>query len=194
MKKVLIGLAVLVVLLLVCCGVGMGVKQDYRVERSIDIAAPPAAIHATVADLPTWKEWTVWTEAEDPACVWQFEGEPGNVDHAMEWEGPVHMDGRVLITALRPDSGGIEYDMWSRQGADFSKGHFVIEPNGDGSTVTWAFWGEAPMLMTAAMDSMVGPMFEGGLEGLKARHEGGTDAAQEEPVDETPAETPAEGE
>lgn len=191
MKKVLIGL---VAVLVVCIAVGMFVKKDFRVERTIDIAAPPAAIHATVADLTTWKEWTVWTEAEDPDCVWEYEGEPGKVDHAMDWEGPKHKDGRVLITALRPDGGGIEYDMWSRQGADYSQGHLLIEPNGDGSTVTWAFWGEAPLAFTAMFDGLVGPMFEGGLQGLKTHHESGATPAEEVPVEETPAETPAEGE
>ena len=70
---------------------------------------------------------------------------------------------------------GIVYDMSFDQGAYVSTGAIRYAPEGDGTRVTWTMDGEAggwfQRYFVAMMDRMVGPMFERGLEKLKAAAE-----------------------
>lgn len=176
MKKAVIIALVLAVLLIGVCGVMAFIPGDYRVERSRSIAASPAEVHAVVSDLETWKQWTAWTEERDPDAVWIFHGEPGQVGHGMNWTGPVLKSGTLTFTAVHPD-GGVEYDMSFDEGD--SKGSLLIEPSDTGSLVTWAFWGEAPMLLTFVIDA-AGKDFEDGLAGLQAHLNATGDAPEQE--------------
>ena len=57
-------------------------SSAYASERSAEIAAPAAEIHAVISDL-TWKEWTVWNEEIDPTVEYTYLGEPGQVGQTM---------------------------------------------------------------------------------------------------------------
>ena len=66
LKNVLI---VLVLLLLALTVVGFVAPNTIRVERTIEIATQPAAVHVHLADLKTWPEWSAWTQDRDPTAT-----------------------------------------------------------------------------------------------------------------------------
>ena len=76
LKTVLI---VVVVLLVVLLGVGFLAPNRLTVERSVVIAAEPAAVHVHLNDIKTWPEWSAWTKEKDPTAKWEFSGAASGV-------------------------------------------------------------------------------------------------------------------
>lgn len=177
------GLLVLVVLLLV---VGMLLPGRYRVERSTVIEASPEAIHAVVADLRTWKDWTVWTRETYSSLQYEYEGAESGVGAIETWEAD-EGNGRLEITESDPATG-IAYEMlWGSASPDKLEGDNGTFPPLDGTIrytpvdggtrVTWVAEGSLGANPIARwfglmFDSLIGPDYEKGLEGLKEAVEG----------------------
>jgi hypothetical protein len=60
--QIVLGVLLLTAVLL--AGLGAVLSRQWRVEQSVMINAPPAAIHAWVNDLRHWSEWAQWNQAE----------------------------------------------------------------------------------------------------------------------------------
>ncbi|MFT7670178.1 MAG: hypothetical protein ACI8X5_002885 [Planctomycetota bacterium] len=166
MKKVLIGLFVLLALLV--GGIAL-LPGEYEVKRSRVVAATPAEVYAAVLDLHTWPSWSVWSSEADPDCVWNYNDKVG-VGASNEWNGPELGKGGLTVTASEENTK-IDYDLFFVEGDDRmeSQGRFEFVPSGDGTEVTWVMHGEFEgflKLFGLLMDSMVGPDFEEGLTGL----------------------------
>ena len=163
------------VLVLLTVG-GFLLPSEYKVERDIVIAAAPEKIHGAVADLSTWPTWTAWTESADPTCKWTFSAPSSGVGAVMTWKGEKMGDGRLELTGSSPTEG-VEYDVAFAEGQDPAQGGVRYETLADGTTkVTWFNTGDLgtnPLAryMGLFMDTMLGPDFEKGLEGLKERVE-----------------------
>src|SRR5689334_9879434 len=71
-KKILVVLAVAVVVILV---VAAFQPADYRVARTISIAAPARLAFVQVNDFHAWANWSPW-EKLDPAMKRTYEGPP----------------------------------------------------------------------------------------------------------------------
>ena len=63
-RVVQIVVGVLLVTALLLGGLGALLPRRWRVEQSVMINAPPAAIHTWVNDLAHWSEWAQWNQAE----------------------------------------------------------------------------------------------------------------------------------
>jgi hypothetical protein len=168
LKKILLVLAALVVAFVV---VGWLLPGDYRVERSLVIAAPPARVLEQAADLESWPEWSAWTRAADPECAWEFAGT--GVGARMHWDGPELGEGSLTLTQIDP-SRGLLYDLAFEHGEFLARGGLTLAPDGDRTRVT--MWSEGELgsnpihrWFGLAMDGMVGGQFETGLAGLKRR-------------------------
>ncbi len=61
LKKILIGLAVLVALFVVVVALQ---PSEFQVERTATIAAPPADVFAQVNDLHKWDAWSPWAKLD----------------------------------------------------------------------------------------------------------------------------------
>src|SRR5687768_9523845 len=83
LKKVLIGLAVAVVLFMVYVGMQ---PDEYRVERSADLNAPPELVFAELNDLRRWRAWSPWDKL-DPNMRKTFKGPPDGVGSRYIWNG-----------------------------------------------------------------------------------------------------------
>jgi len=83
LKKILIGLAVLVALFVVIVAMQ---PSDFRVEKSATIAAPPTEVFAQVNDLHKWDAWSPWAKL-DPEAKIAFEGPESGQGAAMSWSG-----------------------------------------------------------------------------------------------------------
>src|SRR6184192_2987520 len=82
-KKILIGLAVIVVVLVVIIALQ---SSTYHVERSTTINAPASVVFAQVNDFHNWNAWSPWAKM-DPAMKQTFEGAPAGTGAIYAWAG-----------------------------------------------------------------------------------------------------------
>lgn len=172
-----------------------------EVERSVTIGAPAETIHATLAELATWPEWTAWDRKRDPTVRHHFFGPPSGVGAGYRWQGEEYGEGELTITGSDPSSG-VEFDIELDGGRYRSSGSIRLAPgaSGAGTEVTWTYaaeLGRNPLgrYFGLLMDRMIGPDLEVGLARLKKRIESlppspEADPSQEDPLPADP-ESPA---
>ena len=156
--------------------------DEFQVERSIQIAAPPEAVFALVDDLEAWSDWSPW-EKLDP----DMEKEYGRVTRGpgaqYSWRGndQVGEGSMEIVESLPTRHIVIALDFVTPFEAH-NTAEFLFEAEGDGTRVTWLTSGENTIplkLMSPVfdMDDMLGGQFEAGLEDLKRLAEGPGDGA-----------------
>jgi uncharacterized protein YndB with AHSA1/START domain len=173
MKKISIITVVIIATILVLAAFK---PDEFRVERSITIKAPPEKIFPLVNDLHAFSTWSPY-EKMDPAMKRSYSGPASGVGAAYEWEGNNNVGhGRMEITnSSAPDNVLIQLDFYDPIEAH-NTAAFTLKPEGSATTVTWAMFGPAPfraklMSLFFSMDNMVGTQFEEGLENLKQQAE-----------------------
>jgi hypothetical protein len=170
LKKILIGLVVIIVILVV---VGFLLPTEYEVSRYIMIDAKPSKIHDHVGDLNRWDDWMPWKET-DPSIVVTFGKKTTGVGASQTWTGK---DGTGEIVFTSSDSKrGVEYDMSMDQGKYTSKGSILYEEMGKSTRVTWSMSGDmsTPVVggyMVLLFSPMMGDAFHKGLSTLKSQIE-----------------------
>jgi hypothetical protein len=149
----------------------------YRVERSIVVQAPAAAVYGQVVDFRKWPDWSPWAHL-DPAMKVDFTGPdaaPGSVYH---WKGNDKVgEGRMTITGAKPDQVVDIRLEFIKPWEQSSLTEFTFAPDGAGTRVTWSMSGDQDFVgklfsVFVDMDKMVGPDFEKGLASLKRLAEG----------------------
>ncbi|BET65297.1 SRPBCC family protein [Opitutales bacterium ASA1] len=171
--KTLIRIAVaLAVLFVVLIGSAFLLPRTYRVERSIEIAAPAAEVFRHVGDLRAWSGWTAWAEM-DPEMESEFSENSTGVGAWQQWSGPKVGNGRLELTATEPPRL-VRYDLFFPDYDMRSAGEIVLAPTVDGAgvVVTWTDSGDVgfqPFMRWFALlfDRMIGGDFETGLAKLK---------------------------
>ena len=177
MLKVLGIVAVLVLLVAAGILVYAATKpNDFRVQRSASIKAPPERIYALIVDLHGWAAWSPY-EKKDPAMKRTFSGAASGKGAVYEWDGDKNVGaGRMEIVDATPSSKiAIKLDFLKP-----FEGHNTAEftmipsgvPSGDGTKVTWAMYGPSSYMMKVMgtfmnMDRMIGDDFAAGLANLK---------------------------
>jgi uncharacterized protein YndB with AHSA1/START domain len=64
--------------------------DDYRVERSVVVKAPPEKVYTLIEDVRRWPDWSM-DEDKDPALKRQFFGPPrGRDDEHRDDDGEQH--------------------------------------------------------------------------------------------------------
>ncbi|MHC4973306.1 MAG: SRPBCC family protein [Planctomycetota bacterium] len=170
LKKILIGLVVIIVILVV---VGFLLPTEYEVSRYIVIDAKPSKIHDHVGDLKRWDDWMTWKE-NDPSIEVAYGKKTTGVGARQTWTGK---DGEGEIVFTSADSKrGVEYDMSMDQGKYTSKGAILYEEMGKSTRVTWTMSGDwsTPVVggyMVLLFEPMIGGEFQKGLSNLKDRIE-----------------------
>jgi carbon monoxide dehydrogenase subunit G len=159
---VVLGLVVLVV------GIGAFLPKDFRVERSIEIDAPPEVVFDQVDSLPKWAAWSPWI-ARDPSIENEFTGPEAGVGSTVTWTSEKSGNGTQTITlSERPKRIEMKLDFgeMGQPNADWA-----FAPSGDGVVVTWGLSGTAagPLggYFAKMMDGWVGADYEDGLARLK---------------------------
>ena len=169
-KKILIGLAVIVVILVVIIALQ---PSTYQVERSATISAPAAAVFAQVNDFHKWNAWSPWAKL-DPAMKQTFEGTPAGNGAIYTWAGNKEVgEGRMTITDSHPsDQIKIKLE-FLKPFAATSTTEFTFTPQGNQTVVKWKMSGENNFIAKAfhlvmSMDKMIGGDFEKGLAQMKS--------------------------
>ena len=173
-KRILLGLVALVVLL-VC--IAFVLPSEAHVERSLAIEAPAERIYPLIANFKENNKWSPW-HALDPEMKQTFTGEDGTVGSKVAWESEhKHVgSGSQEITALDPNKR-IETSLdFGAQGT--AEAFFQFDEANGTCIVTWGFdcdLGNNPISRYFGLmfDGMIGPMYEEGLNNLKALAEAG---------------------
>lgn len=190
MKRVLFALVGIVVLaVLVVLGIAATKPDHLHVERSIDIAAPPAAVFAIVNDFHRFPEWSPWQDL-DPAMKVDFSGSPSGVGAVYHWAGNDKAgEGRMTIEESAPDSHiGIKLE-FIKPFSDVNRSDWKFEAAGDGTRTTWSFDGEIGFMIKVMdvfmrMDKAIGDEYAKGLGKLKT-------LAESAPASAAPADSAA---
>lgn len=172
-KKIALGLGVLLAVLLVAVAVQ---PSEFRVERSITIAAPPSVPYGLVEDFRAWNKWSPWEEL-DPNMKREYSGAPKGAGAQYAWVGQDEVgEGRMTIERAAEER---ELEIKLEFIKPFPATNdtvFTFAPEASGTKVNWAMSGKNDFLGKAFclfmdMDKMVGGDFEKGLEKLKTLSE-----------------------
>ncbi len=197
LKKVLIGIAALVGILLIVIATR---PAAFEVRRSLVMKAPPEIVYAQVNDFKTWSQWSPWDNL-DPTQKRIYSDVSSGVGATYHWIGNDQVgEGTMTITDAKPNAQlGIDL-IFIKPFAAKNRTVFDFTKSGpDSTTVTWSMTGENDFMgkafgLVMNMDKMVGGDFEKGLAQMKAVSESAAAKAQAEtaqpaaePVPEEPA-------
>jgi hypothetical protein len=171
-KKIALGIAALAVAGIAAILIIAATKPDnFRVQRTASIKAPPEKIMPLLADLRRHGEWSPW-ERKDPAMKRAYSGAATGKGAIYEWDGNSNIGaGRMEVTEVSRTK--IVFDMLFRTPMDaHNTAEIVMVPSGDSTAVTWAMYGPNPYLGRIVhtlidIDKMVGAEFDTGLANLK---------------------------
>lgn len=172
LKKVLIGVAAALALLLVVIALQ---PATFHFERSITMAAPPEAAFAQVNDFHAWRAWSPW-EKIDPGLQRSFEGPTAGVGAKYAWVGNKQVgEGRMTIEKSEPALIQIKLE-FLKPFAATNVATFTFAKTAEGTKTTWAMDGHNNFISKAFhlvmdMDKMLGPDFERGLAAMKTAAE-----------------------
>jgi hypothetical protein len=166
--KIALGLAVVLAALALVIAVQ---PTEFVVQRSAVIGAPAVVVYPHIASVRAMDVWSPWSKM-DPNLKTVYEGPELGVGARSSWEGPQMGQGRIAITAVKPDREvEMKLEMLKPMAAT-NRVVFSLAPTAQGTDVTWRMEGRNGFLGKAAglfmgMDKMVGGEFEKGLAELK---------------------------
>lgn len=154
--------------------------QQFSMERSITIAAPPETIYPLIADFHLWTRWSPW-EKLDADLKRSYSGPHGQVGAGYAWKGNRKAgQGSMTFTALEPPSSVSVDVTFLKPFKASNKVVFTLTPDSaaGGTVVRWLMTGENTGLgkvfaKFVPVDKLVGGDFEKGLAAMKMAAEGG---------------------
>jgi len=173
LKKILIGLAVLIAGFLIVVAVQ---PSEYSVTRSTAVAAPASAVFPAVNELRRWERWSPW-EGLDPAMKRTFDGPPAGVNATYSWVGNDKVgEGRMTITESKPNEAvrlRLDFEKPMKDTCDVV---FSFKEDAGKTNVSWTMSGHKNFVAKAFclfmnMDKMLGGEFDKGLAALKKETE-----------------------
>jgi hypothetical protein len=178
LKKILIGLAVVIVAFVILVAVQ---PSHFSVTRSATIAAAPTAIFPHINELKKWEAWSPWAKV-DPNMKTTYKGPAAGVGAVSAWAGNNDVgEGSMTITESRPNEL-VRFRLdFIKPFAGTSTSEFTFKPQGNKTVVAWTMSGESSFVCKAVglfmnCDKMMGDEFEKGLAQLKAIAEAPTAA------------------
>jgi hypothetical protein len=174
LKKILMALVAIVAVFLVVVALQ---PSEYRVERTVTMAAPPASVFGEVNDFHKWDAWSPWAKL-DPNAKVSFEGPQSGTGAIMNWSGNDKVgEGTLTLTESKPDElVKVKVDFVKPfEGSTTSQ--FAFKPDGDNTAVTWSMYGSHDFIGKAMClifngTKMMGNDIDKGLANIKAVVEG----------------------
>ncbi len=167
-KKILLGLAALIVILLIIIATR---PADFRVTRSAKLSASPAALFEHVNDHRKFNVWNPWSKL-DPNVKNTYSGPTSGVGAVCSWQGNSEVGaGSATIIESKPgELVRLRMD-WKEPMEGTSTVDFTFKPEGDQTVVSWTMYGKNNFIGKAFSlimdcDAMCGPQFEKGLASL----------------------------
>ena len=172
LKKILIGLVVIIVLALVAA---LFLKKDYSVVREVTINKPKQEVFDYIKLLKSQDNFSVWNMA-DPNMKREFKGTDGTVGCISAWDSQMKNVGKGEQEIKNITEGErIDFELRFKKPFEATdNAYFTTTASSENQTkVQWGFFGKMPypmslMLTCMDMDKMLGPDLEKGLTNLKA--------------------------
>jgi hypothetical protein len=168
-KRILLVFAALIAVLLVVIAMQ---PEDFRVSRSMTMAASPAAVFEQVNDFHNWEVWSPWIKI-DPNAKGTYEGPTSGPGSKFHWDGNSDVGaGSMTILDSKPNEHvHIKLD-FIRPMEGTNDVYFTFKPEGDKTNVTWSMEGKNNFIGKAISlvidcDKMVGDYYEKGLANMK---------------------------
>lgn len=164
--------AVMIAAILLVLTIAATRPNHFRVERSIDMAAPAEKIFPLLEDLKQQRLWSPY-EQKDPGMKRTYSGAERGAGAIYEWDGDRNIGaGRQELVAVIPNQrieGKIDFFRPMKASNRFE---YLLEPAANGTRVTWAIFGPMPFASRVFsifmdVDKMIGSDFEKGLMQLK---------------------------
>jgi len=170
LKKIIIGLGVIIVVFLV---VVARQPSEFSVNRTAKMNAPAQIVFRQVNDFHKWEAWSPWAK-KDPQAKNSFEGAPAGKGAQFSWDGNKDVGaGRMTITESRPYELILINLEFFKPFKGVNTTEFTFMPEGQGTVMSWTMSGKKNFISKAicmfmSMDKMVGGDFEKGLAEIKA--------------------------
>lgn len=171
--KIVLGLVLLLVIAIVVLVIAaMSQPNEFTVQRSLSMAAPPEVAFAHVNDLTKWEAWSPW-EKLDPNMKKTFTETTAGDGASYTWDGSKDVGEGTLTIARSQPTERIDFNLqFVRPFACENDVVFTFVPSGDQTTVTWKMDGKHTLFskvmgLFISMDKMCGDQFTEGLESLK---------------------------
>lgn len=164
--------AVMIAAILIVLIVAATKPDEFRVERSVAIAAPAQKIFPFLDDLKQQRLWSPWDQ-KDPDMQRTYSGAERGVGAVYAWDGNREIGaGSQEITAVTPHSKIEARIDFVRPFKAHNRIEWLPRPAGNATSVTWAIFGSMPFMSKVmsvffSMDKMIGNEFEKGLSQLK---------------------------
>jgi len=167
LKKILLGLGLLIGLLLI---IALLLPDTYRVKRSVVINEPVSEVYPHVANLHNWAAWNPWT-ASDPSVNNTISGSGHEIGSVWAWNGEAVGVGSLTVKELKPHQKMVSQLAFEEPQMFESDDIWTFEEVAEGTKVTWINEGElsypVDRIFGLFLDDMLGPDFEKGLAKLK---------------------------
>lgn len=166
---------ILIALVLIVGGFALYVAtqpDEYRIERSLAMAAPPAAVFEQVNDFHKWDAWSPWVKV-DPNAKMSFEGPATGVGAIVRWDGNEDVGkGSMTILESKPNELVRIRLAFEKPMEDSATTEFTLKPDGDRTVTTWSMYGKRGFVGKAVcslmnMETMIGGKYEEGLASIK---------------------------
>lgn len=172
LKKILIGLAVLIVALLL---IGFLLPGSLHVSRSASVNASAEVIFEDINDLKKWQEWQYWNTL-DPDMVVTYGDKTAGTGATYSWKGDSKVgEGTITITESVLDKS-VASDL-AFSGGEPAKALYTIEPDGENQKITMAVdlnFGMNPIMRWVGfliLEKEMNKAFDYGLANIKQRAE-----------------------
>jgi polyketide cyclase/dehydrase/lipid transport protein len=177
---ILITLAVILALFIILVAMR---PSDFRVTRSITVAAPAERAFEQVNELRNWEAWSPWAKL-DPNAKNTYEGPVAGVGAAFAWSGNCKVgEGRLTITESRPHEL-VRFKLeFVKPFKGTNSAEFTFRPEGGETVVQWTMSGKKNFVSKAIglvvnCDKMIGCQFDKGLAEMKSLAEAAATAQQ----------------
>lgn len=169
-KKILIGLGLILAGLLIYAALA---PADFKIERSIEIAATPAQIYPHLSNTKLVNAWNPFLQA-DPDTQITYEGMEAGVGAKTSWVSKKMGEGSATIIETVPNQKvKVRLDFVKPfKGTNITE--YTLQPVGDRTRVTWAMTGQSNFMQRLICifmnpDKVIGAEFEKGLILLRDR-------------------------
>jgi hypothetical protein len=167
-KKILMGLAVIVAAILVIAAVQ---SPEMKVSREIEIATTPEALFPYINNSKNSYEWMPWSES-DPTVEMKYSGPDAGVGAASSWKGKEMGVGTAEVVESIPNQVVKTKLTYTEPFAMSQMAEVSLTPSFSGTLVKWSVSGQRPYFfrligMFVSSDKMIGGEFEKGLKKLK---------------------------
>lgn len=140
-------------------------EGNFRVRRSLEIAAPPDSVFAAIVDFKSWPQWSPWLMHEPETSIVYSEAYQQEGGY-YEWDGKVVGAGKLSHVRIVPGRTIEQQIEFLRPFKSVNQVNWEFEARDGNTLLTWEMAGSMPFLfrfMTKSMEPMIGRDYELGL-------------------------------